>query len=459
MNYKYSGDFTVIVRNYTSYLPKTELHFYKGLNSILPINSYHIARKEIKMPNGKIIETYNNDGYVLNNNEEYSGEWSVTYHENNGQSLRKNFLIIFEEKIIPLTTVIVDNKSIKFRCETTFINIHQCSFEGPSGLIINDDTTSNDNRFTIEITNLGLHRDQEYSSCELIIHDFNHENEGLYKCSLRDDIQTANGTVHIERNKSIVEIYTKIGTAFFINCTNNDEWEKCRISSPNDIYQFTTNSNSQRQINHSAAKGNGGLPCFKKIEKAEKKHNGNWTCNVFNKIGNNIFKTFIVRITDDFAIGDIKYNFINGINRTILQARYPTDDTDIMISQCKWSHPVDDSYLNDHYYYTMTNIDNVCQLIINYPQEHDRGNWSCFVKAEFGNGTYDISGVSLNVNVLDFHKQFNWWYIFLGIIIILIILVIIIVLIIWKTKKEKKAKRFDKYFYGDLNRTKKIITN
>lgn len=66
-------------------------------------------------------------------------------------------------------------------------------------------------------------------------------------------------------------------------------------------------------------------------------------------------------------MGDLRYEDVTGINQTILKASpFPTEENKMKnITNCVWTHPVDEIYLSNDLYYSMTNDNNVCQLIMN----------------------------------------------------------------------------------------------
>lgn len=60
--------------------------------------------------------------------------------------------------------------------------------------------------------------DTQHPTCILTIHNLTADEYGLWKCSLRDETQTANGTINIEQPKKLtVEVFQKIGTEFDVS--------------------------------------------------------------------------------------------------------------------------------------------------------------------------------------------------------------------------------------------------
>ncbi|KAF7998395.1 hypothetical protein HCN44_009793 [Aphidius gifuensis] len=475
LSHKYSGTFIVRIQSPSEI---TQIHFYKDNKrepSVIPLDIYNKLYCKILMPNNEYVKNdknnkdvmFTNSEYVINKENEYSGKWIVEYQVSGEKDIKqKIYDVTFEDKIIPTMKVSTKKNSIndsviEFQCSINFKRITQCSFEGPSGLIINEGIADKSDRFDFEVSDKRNYPTIQNPACTLTIHNLRADEQGQWQCSLRDETQTANGTKKIEQPKTLtVEIFQKIGTEFNVNCTDNNEWEECHIVLPNG----ETVENTLPDSNNNDGK------CTTKIKSADESWNGNLTCNIGHQKGEiNYKKTFIVRVTEDFALADFKYEINDGNNQAVLEARpFPTDENKMKnITECRWTHPVDSNYLSYDSYYTMTNDNNVCRLVIKYPQEYDKGSWSCIITLKSSNGAWDKFISFVNVKELEIYSML-WWYILYGLIVALIIIAIIIFVwwdLVFQSKtavlnkdKTQQEKQF-KYIYGKLNRTKKPSSN
>lgn len=73
-------------------------------------------------------------------------------------------------------------------------------------------------RFDYEVTDKG-ESDNDRSICELTIHNLTSDERGEWLCSLRDEIQIANGTEFLsdETEKLTVNVFQKIGSSFDVS--------------------------------------------------------------------------------------------------------------------------------------------------------------------------------------------------------------------------------------------------
>ncbi|KAF7988264.1 hypothetical protein HCN44_007796 [Aphidius gifuensis] len=448
LSHQYKGKFQVL----TSHSETTEIYFYKETHSVIPLDAFdreycNIVRPNEKNDNNLKIKNIRNSEYVIDEKEKYSGEWVVQYfNSTNHNYISKIYDVTFKEKIEPRMVVTTSKNSTngtwsKFECSVDFASIGQCSFHGPSGIIINEGIDNNSKTFDYEVINT---RASGHPKCVLTIYNQTMHEEGQWKCSLRDENQIANGTKIIgdRFKKLIVNVFQKIGSDFDLNCTQNHEWKNCDIEHPNGERTSETFNNSPTPNVKEEDK-----ICSKKFTNANKKLNGNWTCTVSRDEGRMTYeKTFIVRVTEDFALADLRYEDVTGINQTILEARpFPTDENKMKnITNCAWTHPVDNNYLSNDHYYTMTNNNNICKLIINYPQEYDKGNWTCTMSLKSSNGAVDTFVALFDVQDVEIYSML-WWYILYGSIVVLII-IIVILFVRWDLTPKSKTKLLNPEF-------------
>ncbi|XP_044010134.1 uncharacterized protein LOC122853780 [Aphidius gifuensis] len=448
LSHQYKGTFQVL----TFHSETTKIYFYKETHSVIPLDVFdreycNIVRPNEKNNNNLKIKNIRNSEYVIDEKEKYSGEWIVQYFNSTNQNyISKIYDVTFKEKIKPgmVVTTIKNSKNSgtwsKFECRVDFASIGQCSFHGPSGIIINEGIDNNSKKFDYEVINT---RASGHPKCVLTIYNQTMHEEGQWKCSLRDENQIANGTKIIgDRFKKLtVNVFQKIGSDFDLNCTQNHEWKYCDIEHPNGERTSKIFNNSPIPNVKEEDK-----ICSKKFKNANKQLNGNWTCTVSRDVESMIYeKTYIVRVTEDFALADLRYEDVAGINKTILEARpFPTDENKMKnITNCAWTHPLDKNYLSNDSYYTMTNNNNICKLIINYPQEYDKGNWTCSMTLKSSNGALNIFFAVFDLQDVEIYNPTLWWYILHGSIAVSF-LIIAISIVWWDiVTAESRTKLFD----------------
>lgn len=389
------------------------LSFYENTSAVIPLDSVEKSFCKIKTLN-TVKRIYTSKYFIKNIDKTHEGHWEVEYYNNsmnnneNSEKLiyTKIYYITVENKPDVVVDIFIDDNmtTAEVECKTKFENVKQCSFEGPSGTIINELLAANNLKYSFEKLNK-IENIDDFSSCILIINNFTTQDSGAWKCSIRDDMHTLNTSLFIgdESMTSLNYIFKTIDGEFNINCTTNEQWQACYLQQPDGHLDFfDKNDNKIKSVLN-----NDNKTCSLNINQAKIKHTGNWTCKVMNIDGiTETKKIFVVQITNDKIIPIIRYEIVDDKNETILEATpFPVDDE--KIDKCIWKHPYDDD-LNDDEKYIIDINNKTCSLRIKNIEKTDKGTWICRIKLLTSNNVTLTRSAYFDLHQPETTFQFVW---------------------------------------------------